>query len=275
MSGRRVSVLVREQMIGGVTAREAIVEGIRAAGDEPVIERDATSPVAVCWGWRKGQPLRARGHEVLVMERGYLGDRLGAWTSLGWNGLNGRALRPAAPADGGARFMRHFPHALKPWKTDGKGYALILGQFPGDAAIEGVDMEGFYNHAARRLEEFGYAVRFRPHPAAEARGVRVAALPAHRIGGTLAEALAGAALAVTWNSNSGVDAVLAGVPLIAMDEGSMAWEMAAHDVGVDPVRPSRWEWAARLAWTQWTAEEIASGAAWAHMRQHLPVEIAA
>jgi hypothetical protein len=81
-------------------------------------------------------------------------------------------------------------------------------------------------------------------------------------GGNLAEALAGAAFAVTWNSNSGVDAAMAGVPVVAMDEGSMAWPVAAHDLGAVPRLPERRPWAAQLAWCQWRPEEIADGTAW-------------
>lgn len=76
-----------------------------------------------CWGWRLGQHLRYKGHEVLVMERGYLGDRF-AWTSLGWNGLNGRSTVPEAPEDGGERFNRNF--SLAPLNPVGE-YVLIVG----------------------------------------------------------------------------------------------------------------------------------------------------
>jgi hypothetical protein len=55
-----------------------------------------------CWGWRRGREWFAKGYDVLVMERAYLDNRF-VWTSLGWNGLNGRARWPI-PVDGGARW---------------------------------------------------------------------------------------------------------------------------------------------------------------------------
>jgi hypothetical protein len=71
--------------------------------------------------------------------------------------------------------------------------------------------------------------------------------------------MAGAGLVVTFNSNTGVDAALFGRPVIAMDEGSMAWPVAGHQV-TEIVMPDRSAWAARLAWCQWTMDEMRSGA---------------
>lgn len=234
-------------------------EGLAALGVEH--ERHVTPPddvdVAICWGWRVGKTLQAK--RVLVMERGYLGDRM-LWTSLGWGGLNGRA--EFAPAtDNGERFEQNFGHLLKPWKQDG-GYALILGQVAGDQAVANVEIEAWYAEAGAAMERRGFEVRFRPHPKSGGSGK---ALRSHLAGGTLDEALAGAAVAVTWSSNSGVEAVLAGVPTIACDEGSMARPVAAHSLGDELVRPDRSAWCREMAWRQFTTDEIRSGFAWQHV----------
>lgn len=254
----------------GRNVMDALAAGIGAFGDDPARETGyapprAEMPPVACWGWRRGKQYHRRSREVLVAERGYLGDRLATWTSLGWNGLNGRAVF-AAQGDEGQRFERHFGPALKPWSRR-KGYALIVGQVPGDMSCEGVNMEAWYVKAALAMEERGYTVGFREHPAAVRRGLRVRALPDKRIGGTLEDALSVATVAVTWNSNCGVDAVLSGVPVIACDPGAMCWDVAAHGLDAEIVRPSRDAWAARLAWTQWTIDEIESGEAWSHVRR--------
>lgn len=101
----------------------------------------AQTDIVACWGWRNAKQHHDAGRRVLVMERGYIGDRT-AWTSLGWNGLNGRATFPEVDDDG-ERFMRHFPEALQPEKPDGD-YVLLIGQVPGDASIEGHNMERWY-----------------------------------------------------------------------------------------------------------------------------------
>jgi hypothetical protein len=244
---------------------QALAAGLRVHGIAARIERpEAPSRTAfvACWGWRYGQALRARGHEVLVMERGYVGDRF-RWTSLGWNGLNGRAT--FRTPDDPARFTAHHAPLLRPWKSGGD-YVLLIGQVPGDASLGGMDLSRWYEEtAAHAARAYGLPVRFRPHPMAVQRG---AARPVHAaptLGGTLDEALAGAAIVVTFNSNTGVDAVLAGVPTVAADCGAMAWPMAGRRIG-DRWTLDRADWAARLAWCQWDMSEIASGLAWETVR---------
>lgn len=237
----------------------AVAEGLRALGHEPILVHTGASPVkhVACWGWRIGAQLRRQGHEVLVLERGYLGDRF-SWTSIAWNGLNGRGTFAATPDDGGARYRAH--HApWSPWRPP-SGYALIVGQVPGDASLQGRDLEPWYVQMAAKAREAGLEPVFRQHPVARQRGYRQGPRDVRSLGGTLDEALGGAAVAITFNSNTGVDALLAGVPVVVDNEGSMAWPLASPDVR-NLVRPERADWAHALAWKQWLLSEIADGTA--------------
>lgn len=250
----------------------AMSEGLKRHGFDPVIVPKGSmppegSPFIVCWGWREGNRLREAGHNVLVMERGYIGDRF-YWTSLGWNGLNGRATWNA-PADKGERFEQHHGHLLKPWKSGGD-YALIIGQVRGDAALMNVVIDQWYVEAASALRQRGLKVMFRPHPESIRRKIDGRALLDSRIDGSLEDAFAGASCVVTYNSNTGVDAALAGVPVVAVDEGAMARSVASHGIGLPLVTPDRSEWCRRMAWRQWTPEEIASGLAWEHVGTVMP-----
>ncbi len=222
-----------------------------------------TAPIAACWGWRIGSQLKAKGKRVLVMERGYIGDRF-HWTSLGWDGLNGRARWPQID-DGGERFRQHFADLMKPERLTPGSYALVMGQVPGDASLAGVDITQFYKTASKALaERFGARICFRPHPVQVERGHApgpfMHGMTVHD--GDLEEALRGAACAVGWNSNSLTDAVMAGVPVTAMDHGAMAWPVVGHGLTEPPVLRDREAWSHRMAWTQWTPDEITSGAAW-------------
>jgi hypothetical protein len=199
------------------------------------------------------------------MERGYLGDRF-AWTSLGWNGLNGRATWADDSDKSSERFEKNFGHLVKPWRHHGNGYALIVGQVPGDMSLDGIDMGSWYVDAARAMKERGYDVKFRPHPEAERHGLISGPLREYRIGGSLEDALAGAAVVASMNSNTGVDATLAGVPTIVCDQGSMAWPVAAHGLDSELVTPDRSDWFRSMAWRQFTLEEITSGEAWEHVK---------
>lgn len=246
----------------------AMASGLERHGYETAIVPKGSmppegSPFIVCWGWREGRRLREAGYNVLVMERGYLGDRF-QWTSLGWNGLNGRATWNA-PADNGERFEKHFGRLLKPWKEDRSGYALLIGQVRGDAALTDVTIDHWYLEVAAALQRNGLKVKFRPHPEAVRRGIVGTALLNSRIGGTLEEALDGASCVVTYNSNTGVEAALAGVPVVAIDDGSMAWPVASHGIDQPLVTPDRSDWCRRMAWRQWSLDEITSGVAWEHV----------
>ena len=247
---------------------KAFAEGLARHGIAVEWRREgdwAAADVAVVWGHRNPalhDMQRRAGAHYLVMERSFIGDihDRRKWTSLGFDGLNGRAARPhAMPAD---RWEAHFADRMKPWRPAGGDYALLAGQVRGDAALAGVDIDAWYAAAAANLAaEWNLPVRFRAHP-------MDAGQPAPRgtkpLDGDLAAALAGAAIVATWNSNSAVDAVLAGVPAIVGDRGAMAWPVAARDWD-HRATPDRGQWAADLAYAQWTLDEIAAGTAWDHL----------
>lgn len=238
----------------------ALKEGLKSLGIPAVLSSGtrAKTKFVACWGWRLGKNLRLQGHEVLVMERAYLGDRF-SWTSLAWNGLNGHGQFASAPNDDGQRFKTNFA-PLKPWNTDG-GYVLIMGQVPGDASLRGQDLMPWYVATAKQASELhGLPVHFRAHPEAKRKGFRHVVKGTVCSKGTLDEAISGAALVITYNSNSGVDAVIAGKPTVAVDPGSMAWPVTGHFVNAI-ITPSRERWAHELAWKQWRIDEIKSGQA--------------
>lgn len=233
-----------------MTHATSMAAGLLRHGLRSVVTHRATDTgpddTVICWGWREGQLHRARGAQVLVMERGYLGDRF-EWTSLAWNGLNNYGELPVVE-DHGERFRRHFDHLLKEWNPTGS-YTLICGQVPGDMSLQGRDLHGWYEEQAARHSP----ARFRPHPLAHRRAPVREVKGAPRIEGDLEQALDGASLVLTWNSNSGVDALLAGKPTHVEDAGGMAY-------GIDET--NRVPWLYRLAWRQFTLEEITSGLAW-------------
>lgn len=243
------------KMVAGIQRHGIVID--HADWNQPDIEAD----FALCWGWRIGSTLRKNGYEgpILVMERGYLPDRF-EWTSLGWDGLNGRA-RFNEPQDKGERFWRNFGHLACEWERY-DGYYLVMGQVLGDMSLRGVDFVKWVKETIDTLDKLGVDVRFRPHPEAIRRGQAIPAPQYMIAGGTLADALSEAACVVTYNSNSGVDAVLAGIPAVTYDEGAMAWDVTSHHALQELVMPDRNEWFRRMAWTQWSMPEIERGEAW-------------
>ena len=241
---------------------EAMAQGLGRHGIASTVYPDHLIPdeeIVACWGWRLGERLRAMGKDVLLMERGFI-DRMN-YCSLGWNGLNNRAQRRWLPING-CRFENLFGRMLRPWSADGD-YALIIGQVAGDMAIKGVHIADWYAEAARQaLKRFALPVKFRPHPMAIAFGQREHVNGAETLYGDLQPALERAMVVITYNSNAGVDAVLAGRPTLSFDAGSMAWPVTAHEFVIPGDEPDRATWAEQIAWSQFSVPEIASGDAW-------------
>jgi hypothetical protein len=224
------------------------------------------SPRGQCvvgWGWRKLRAHRARGANVLVVERGYVGDRT-QWTSLGWNGLNNRADFCNANVTKN-RWEKLFKNHMRDWRTGGK-YILLCGQVPRDMALMGKDINAMYPKLADTLARFyDMPVIFRPHPEAVRKEKGYAQLKGYETSvGPIEGAIDGAALVWSYNSNSGVDGVMRGCPTAALDHGAMAWDVATRGIG-EIKRPCREEWGRKIAYTQWNLQEIASGRAWEHI----------
>lgn len=242
--------------------RESLIAGMRALGvavKEPPYYGDIRTKHVSCWGWRRGDVLRARGYEVLVMERGYIGDRF-KYTSLGWNGLNNYAEFPQYPDDGGERF-KSMGGVIKPWKKGGD-YILILGQVRGDASLQRKDIAPWYQAVAAAAKKYhNLPVYFRPHPDSKRRGgYRGIEGIVNLEKGSLEAALDGALFSIAYNSNSCLDSVLAGVPCYAGDRGTMAHDLCMNDWKV-LFYPSREKVVHHIAFTQWSQEEIRSGEA--------------
>lgn len=217
----------------------------------------------VIWGTHNQQLItmqKKSGGEVCICERGYLGDRF-KWTSVSFGGgLNNRGIY-RGPFDDETRWRKHFPELLQAWRTP-EGYALLVGQVAGDMSLSKVNVKDWYKQTAVQLKKLGWTVRFRPHPLAVKRGQQITLIKeCERIGTTLQESLAGAGLVVTYNSNTGVEAVCAGVPTVTFDEGAMAWPVTGHSCS-EIIMPDRTEWISALAWKQWLGDEIRSGECW-------------
>ncbi len=274
----RMALIVSERAAHQYNTALAIQDGMRVHGDEGVIffrpenfnnvrlseHFDAIST----WGWRRAQPFH-QTYPVLVMERAYIADRF-EWVSLGWNGLNGRAQWPNR--ENSIRWEKHFSQYESPWQPNKEPQlAVVMGQVPTDSAVRGIDFLGWAGNIISNLQTKKYPVKFRPHPNAPYAIPGVA--KKLTIFGDLSDSLFQASVAVTFNSNTGVDAVLAGVPTVAENIGSMAYEIAFHSVEEFLESrgrlPDRTKWRNRLAYRQWLPDEIRSGEAWSYVKEAL------
>lgn len=242
--------------------------GIKAEYHEP--DRPVDCDLAVFWGHRQNKIIDKQKKDCkdyLVVERGYVGDRF-QWTGMGFNGLNGHAEFYAnnMPKD---RWDKYFPDHMRRWRNDNGDYVLLIGQVNGDASVKGIDIHAWCQNTCNNIKMIDpeIRVRYRQHPVEVKRGIKKKINGAERSNKTLAEDLDGARCCVTYNSNTGVDAVLAGVPVVTMDKGSMVYNLAAPELDLNPPKLDRTQWTYNMAYCQWLPSEIKNGDAWEHLKQ--------
>jgi hypothetical protein len=196
---------------------------------------------------------------------GYVKRGAGGYYSIGWNGINGNADFRNAGMPAGR--WRDLGIDLKPWRSPGENqYVVVCGQVPWDVSVQDSAHVDWCRQTVEWFIERDIRVWFRPHPYVVNRGIDYgidAALISRR---DLDVDLMNASAFITFNSNAGVDAIIAGVPAVAVDRGSMVYGLAAKRFSdVHREYPEREQWAYDLAYCQWTTEEMRAGLPWAHL----------
>lgn len=233
---------------------DAFAEGLFKHG---VCLAQSNADLAVVWSINDPIYIARREQQLdtLVLECGYLGDRL-QHASAGFNGLNGRAEFHTEHVD--EQRAKKWAHMLQP---EHKGDVVtIMGQVVTDSAVKHVNFKKWIEHSAAQLHAYGYDVVFRPHPKGSNASVQ---LPL--ITDEYERVLQRSKWIVTFNSNAGVDAALAGCAVTAQDIGSMVYDIADHDLIYKPIA-NRKRWLERLAYCQWTLDEMRSGLTWEHLK---------
>ena len=258
----------------GFEGAEAFRQGVLEIGHQATVmsASDYTSvaclepyDVVVVFGlqWHGADILKdykAAGIPVVVVDYGYAKRtnhahdwRTGHWqTSIG--GLN------RLPDDDSPERFEALGVEIAESGGDPNGYTLLCVQTTGDAS---------HGHDEKRLQIWCdvQSVRhpgllIRPHPLQSDLTYGLPVCPAK----TLAEALAGAKLVVTGNSNTGNDCLLAGVPVLATFSGA-AWENLS---GMDlPSLERRLQHFRRCANGQWTWAEFRTGLPQRHLLKQI------
>ena len=175
----------------------------------------------------------------LLVDRCSFGDT-NRWVTLVRNG-HGRRGEHRVPVGAPAERWERYQVPVLPWQSGKR--VILCGQHE-SWSPRWPNVADWYRTVK--------ATHFRRHPSAD----NPSGLPETR-------SWKDAGLAVTLNSSVAVDAVLAGVPTVTLDEGAMAWDVTSH-VPHETLKPARLPWLHWLAWTQWTHDEIAEGKPWAH-----------
>jgi len=151
---------------------------------------------------------------------------------------------------------------VKPWKQG--DFLLLCGQVPWDASVDHIDMMKWLDDAVIEIRKVtDRPIIFRPHPSFKQAMVGRTLYSKEPLEKDLKDAWA----VVTFSSNTGVEAAIAGVPVFAFDEGAMALPVANTKWTEleDPRMPDRTQWLNNLAYCQWTPDEMREGLPWKHL----------
>jgi hypothetical protein len=215
--------------------------------------------------WPKREILaKHQGRRLLMVESAFV--RRGEYYQVGWGGYAGNAdfNNDLVPRDR----WESMGIKTKPWQRRTVGPVVVCGQLPRDTQVQGMDHVAWCRRTVNELRRMGEHVIFRPHPRQQ--DVSIYGVPSHLIDdGKIGNTLAAAKCVVTWNSTSAVDALIRGVPAIAMHPSSVSYPVAQPRIeDVKKLRyPSRRQWLAGLGYAQWTLEEMRAGLPWVHLNR--------
>lgn len=236
---------------------KAFQEGLKRHGIHvPISKTIEKADLTVCWGMNIARKVPGN---YLLMERAFLGDRYN-WISLGYNGLNGDGdyRNQNSPSD---RWDKYW--SMEDWSSG--DHILVTTQIPGDNSLEGINVD--YNKIVDSLRFLDMPIHVRTHPMRPQDWNIPNTIKAdHTI--PILEAAKRAYAVVTINSNSGVDAIVSGTPVLNYSPKSMVWDLAMKKAEeLANIRyPDRTQWGYDIAYAQWLPEEIASGEAWEHLK---------
>jgi len=247
----KASVHIAEQESRKKHATEALLKGIQKLGIRYELRAYNEAPAgdsdfAVVWGHKHRCCALARSCALplLVVERPYFGDRNRNY-SLTWNWAHRLGTRPEAGKD-----ARPGPE-LEPWHQGPIGSIVVFDQVPTDVMFQ----EAPKNWAQRIADQARIHWRkhsyVRPHPQVERTG-------------PLEQALRSAYMGISFTSTAAVQCIASGVPCVAINPKSMAWDVAGHTIA-ERIKPDREEWAHWLSYCQWSGEELEDGSALTHL----------
>ena len=218
--------------------------------------------------------LKAAGVPVLVADLGYFHRAKGPHDATGYNQLGVGSLCWVPPVDVPDDRWRALgiPDALPPVSGRGK-VCLVLGQVAGDTQhkMTAANLHAWFADHTHSLRADGWRIVYRPHPIMRGTEPRATWADAVRTNdhATLAEGIASASRVVTYNSTAGLEAILAGVPVTCSPFAHYAVVAEYGSGGVTHERTM--QHMHRLAYAQWTCDELASGEALRFASQFLRI----
>lgn len=231
-----------EAMWGGLAR---IGYEVREGAGTPKDERD----VLLTWTRHQGRKEDAckaferQGGTVIVAEEGYIRRLHGEhWVALSLHDHNGAGYTPHG---GPERWRDRFRLPLKPWRKPGS--RVLVREQRGIGSSKMASPPDWHNQTAKRLQTTR-SVEIRRHHKNEPDQAPLKDMPdVHAV--------------VTWGSSIAVEALIEGIPVFLGAPRSIVEDACNRDFGRidDPTYPDRLPALERMAWGQWSLDEIRTG----------------
>ncbi|GAA4764140.1 glycoside hydrolase family 43 protein [Novosphingobium ginsenosidimutans] len=226
-----------------------------AYAEDELDETESLGSIPVVWGVLRGSDAiiaraKAKGLHFYYIDHAYFDRGHGKSYRITRNGYEAGPVRKC-PDD---RF-RNLGITIEPWRKSGRSIIVCP---PTDFFAAAHNCENWLDDtlAQLRLEtDRPILIRTKPRTGEPFLPLQEALLDAHAL--------------VTHSSNVAIEAACLGTPVF-VSPTSAAAPIGRTDFGMieSPRYPKRDGWLAHLAYSQFTLEEFASGAAWALMREH-------
>lgn len=265
----------------------ALIEHLRAKGEEIYINEDRDCDVAVIWSvlWlgrmagnkKIWDSFQTKNKPVVVMEVGGL-KRNTTW-KMGINGINRDADFANQTFDN--KRWPLFNIEMKPWKQTGN-VIIICGQHDTSQQWKkNPRMSNWIEQQIKEIRKYSQKpILIRPHPRNnfdfdEKKYTNVRIKKPQRDWTTYDDTDFKKTLKSTWSvvnhsSNPAIESVINGIPVF-VSESSLCYDVGNANLSdiEKPAMPSRLTWANKLSYTEWTTQEIRDGLPWARIRQRL------
>lgn len=267
----RVSLFNQFGALNSPLVWQAIQKGLRECGID-CVSHDYKADVAVIWSlvWagrmrqnqQVWQQFRNSGRKVLVVEVGLL--KRGQTWKLGIDGTGTQAYYGLNFLDDRAEQLGI---KLEPWQKSGTNILIACQRSDSEQWSGLPSTEQWLESTIKTLRQYtDRPIVVRPHPRQKLKTTSNIILQQPKLlidtydSFDFESALKNTWAVINHNSGPGSQAIIQGVPAF-VDRTSLASPVANLDLAniENPVRPQRNQWLNKLAHTEWTIDEIASG----------------